>query len=105
MMIMEIPSLSEFLGYLHFHIIFLAGVMRTACLTPSNRAKEVAELLETEQQWPEFADGALVLWRGPASVDTDGPEETVNNGEDQDPAGKWLPLLLPSKYSPRCPND
>ena len=78
--------------------------MRTACLVPANKAKEVATLLETDQQWPEFSGDALVLWRGPARVETDETEQTGDNSAGlQDQDGEWLPRLLPRKYSPRCP--
>ena len=85
-------------------MLCVTGLMRTACLVPANKAKEVATLLETDQQWPEFSGDALVLWRGPARVETDETEQTGDNSAGlQDQDGEWLPRLLPRKYSPRCP--
>ena len=75
----------------------ICGVMRTACLTPGSKAKDLADLLESDEQWPEFRDNSLILWRRPAPVSNELEEE--ENVEQ--PSGKWAPAMLPPKYDPR----
>ena len=76
----------------------VCGVMRTACLTAGASAKDLAKLLETSEQWPEFRDKSLILWRRPVPVSS-GLEEVENSGEQA--SGKWAPAVLPPKYDPR----
>ena len=76
----------------------ICGVMRTACLTAGASAKDLAKLLESGEQWPEFRDKSLILWRRPAPVSS-GQEEVENSGEQA--SGKWSPAVLPPKYDPR----
>ena len=76
----------------------ICGVMRTACLTPGSKAKDLADLLDSDGQWPEFRDNSLILWRRPAPVSNE-LEEEENLGEH--PSGKWAPAMLPPKYDPR----
>ncbi len=76
----------------------ICGVMRTACQTPGVNAKDLTKLLESGEQWPEFRDNSLILWRRPAPV-SNRPEEVENPGEQS--SGKWAPAMLPPKYDPR----
>ena len=76
----------------------ISGIMRTACLTPATKAKELAELLDSGGPWPVFADNSLILWRKPAPMASEMEEEpsAVEPG-----SGKWCPGVLPSKYDSR----
>ena len=68
----------------------VSGLMRTACLTPSSKAKDLDELLETKGPWLEFSEGSLILWRKPA------PLSELEEEENQELAsGEQLPTCLP----------
>ena len=58
----------------------VSGLMRTACLTPSSKAKDLDDLLESNGPWPKFSEGSLILWRKPA------PLNELEEEENQEPA-------------------
>ena len=64
--------------------------MRTACLTPSSKSKDLDELLETGGPWPQFSEGSLILWRKPA------PLSELEEEDNQELAsGEQPPIRLP----------
>ena len=69
----------------------VSGLMRTACLTPSSKSKDLDDLLETKGPWPQFAEGSLILWRKPA------PLSELEEEDNQELAsGEQPPIRPPS---------